>query len=208
MNKWTRLWEKCRTNGTKKENMIVIILIGVLLFIIAIPTKENSENKSVFLDSKNAMVEEEEKAFGQEKSDLKKEAIEYADYMAARLEEALSQVENAGKVKVVVAVKSSAQQIVEKDHSTSRSNTTETDSGGGSRSINNLESSEETLYITDAQGNRIPYVTQVFEPEITGIMIVAQGAGKQNVNSDITKAVQALFGIEAHKISIAKMKTE
>lgn len=207
MNKWTQLWEKCKANGTRKENMIVIILIGVLLFIIAIPTEKNNKNKSVFLDTENTIVEEE-KENALPKTELQMEALDYAGYITAQLEETLSQVENAGKVKVLVAVKASARQTVEKDRSTSRSNTTETDSEGGSRNINNLESSEETLYITDAAGNKIPYVTQVFEPEITGIVVVAQGAGKQNVNSDITKAVQALFGIEAHKISIAKMKTE
>ena len=41
MSKWKTIIEKYAGNGLKKENMIVCILIGVLLFVIALPTKEN-----------------------------------------------------------------------------------------------------------------------------------------------------------------------
>lgn len=187
-------------NQLKKENMIVFILLGVLIFIIALPTKENKVEKSVLTDSKNEIIG------AQEKETLKD--ADYVDYLEEKLEYTLSFVEGVGKIKVMVTVSASQREVVEKDLVTTRSNTVETDSEGGTRSINNLENTETTLYTTDAQGNQIPYVTQVCEPEITGVMVVAQGAGRKNVNSDITEAIQALFGIEAHKIKIAKMKTE
>lgn len=209
MNKWKDVLEKHTKNGMKKENMIVFILLGVLLFIIAMPTKENNSpnnsKKSGFLDSKNEIMEKQEI---QHAETAKTQTEEYADYLEKRLAETLSSMEAAGKVKVMVTVNATTREVVEKDHATIRSNTTETDSEGGSRNINNLESNETTLYTVDAQGNQIPYVIQVFEPEITGVVVVAQGAGKEKVNSDISEAIQALFGIEAHKIKIVKMKTE
>lgn len=62
MSKWKDLWEKYGKNGMKKENLIVIILTGVLLFIIAMPVKENKSDKSVLTDSKNEIISEKKNA--------------------------------------------------------------------------------------------------------------------------------------------------
>lgn len=206
MSKWKSILEKCIGSKLKKENMIIFILFGVLLFIIAIPTKENKSGKSVLTDNKSKIIEKE--------NDIETTATtetleqEYITYLEKKLENTLSFVEGVGKIKVMVTVSNSQKEVVEKDRITNRSSTTETDSEGGTRNVNNTESTESTLYTVDEDGNQVPYVTQVYEPEITGVMVVAQGAGKGNVNSDISEAIQALFGIEAHKIKIAKMKTE
>ncbi|MBQ6886625.1 MAG: stage III sporulation protein AG [Lachnospiraceae bacterium] len=204
MNKWKSIFEKCMGNGLKKENMIVFILLGVLLFIIVYPIDENKSEKSVLLDSKSEIIKEE---INTSTTSNNKET-DYITYLEEKLENTLSFVEGVGKIKVMVTVSTSQKEVVEKDRAIQRSNTTETDSEGGTRNINNTESTETTLYTVDGNGNQIPYVTQVYEPEITGVMVVAQGAGKENVNSDISEAIQALFGIEAHKIKIAKMKIE
>jgi len=208
MSKWKDLWNKYGKNRLKKENMLVILLTGILLFIIAMPVKENKTEKSVLMDSKSEIMDEKNSMSQQEISETEKQAVEYADYLEEQLEEALSMMDKVGKVKVVVMVGASQKDVVEKDRSIVRSQTSETDSEGGTRNINNTENSEATLFMTDENGNRLPYVTQVFEPQIEGVMVVAQGAGRENVNSDITEAIQALFGIEAHKIKVVKMKTE
>ena len=41
---------------------------------------------------------------------------------------------------------------------------------------------------------------------VCGVVVVAQGAGKATVDARILQAVKALFSVEAHKISIVKMK--
>lgn len=208
MNKWKDLLKKYAKSGLKKENMIVIILTGILLFIIAMPVKENSKKESVLMDSKNEIMDEKQGALQSEVWQEEEQSMRYADYLEKRLEETLSMMEKVGKVEVMVMVSASKRDMVEKDRSTIRSNTAETDSEGGTRKVNNTESSETTLFTVDENGNQIPYVIQVFEPEIEGVMVVAEGAGREKVNSDITEAIQALFGVEAHKIKIVKMKTE
>ena len=52
----------------------------------------------------------------------------------------------------------------------------------------------------------MPYVIKQLQPEIEGVFVIAEGGGDENVQLQITEAVQALFGIEAHKIKIAKRK--
>lgn len=208
MSKWKDLLTKYAKNGLKKENMIVIILTGILLFIIAMPVKENKINKSVLMDSKSDTMDEKQGTLQSETAETEEQLIRYADYLEKRLEETLSMMEKVGKVEVMVTVSASRKDIVEKDRSTVRSNTAETDSEGGTRQVTNTENSETTLFTMDENGNQIPYVVQIFEPEIEGVMVVAEGAGRERVNSDITEAIQALFGVEAHKIKIVKMKTE
>ena len=42
-------------------------------------------------------------------------------------------------------------------------------------------------------------------PQIEGVLVLAQGGDNAVVSANITEAVMALFGIEAHKIKVMKM---
>lgn len=44
--------------------------------------------------------------------------------------------------------------------------------------------------------------------EVLGVVVVAEGAGTATIDAKILDAVKALFGIEAHKISIVKMRSQ
>ncbi|MEI3340576.1 MAG: hypothetical protein V8R80_12125 [Eubacterium sp.] len=46
------------------------------------------------------------------------------------------------------------------------------------------------------------------EPEIEGILVVAQGGGNTAVAENISEAAQALFSVEAHKIKVVKMNLQ
>lgn len=208
-----------------KDTYIILILAGILLFIIALPTKkdspsgevtssENGKASALFSDQQNQgntdgvktgtlqseMTGEKDKAAGSTEA--------YADYLEKKLEAILSSVEGVGAVQVMITVKSSEEQIIEKDIPNSRSIITEEDAEGGNRNSNDMTSEEKTVYITDAEGNQIPYVVKKLEPDIEGVMIVAQGGGNAIVNKNITEVIQALFGIEAHKIVVVRMKTK
>lgn len=45
-------------------------------------------------------------------------------------------------------------------------------------------------------------------PEVCGVVVVAEGAGNATVNARISEAVKALFSVDAHKISIVKMRSQ
>ena len=59
--------------------------------------------------------------------------------------------------------------------------------------------------IYDGNDETFPYVTSRQNPQIEGVLVVAQGGGNARVNSDISEAIMALFDIEAHKIKVMKL---
>ena len=71
------IWNKLLEN--KKNQWLILLLVGILLVVIAIPTKSSSEEKSV-VDSKNWSTSETEQ----------------------RLENILSQMQGIGEVHVMI----------------------------------------------------------------------------------------------------------
>lgn len=65
-----------------------------------------------------------------------------------------------------------------------------------------LENGEETIYETDSNAST-PYVIKTIFPKVEGVVVVAEGAGTGKITQTITETVQALFDIELHKIKVA-----
>ncbi len=194
----------------KKENFIVILLIGVLLLVIAWPVSEKEDDviiKSGISDTVNATIVQTQAEEGEGTQGAGQEWLAYADFLENTLEEVLSTMEGAGKVKVMVTLKSSGETIVEKDVTTGIDASTQVNADGGSHNTSGNEKTGETVYV---QQDRIsyPYVKQIISPQVAGVVVSVQGADNQTINKNITEAIQALFGIEAHKIKIIKMSSK
>ena len=81
---------------------------------------------------------------------------------------------------------------MEKEQPVNRSATNESDTQGGSRIVNQVETGDSTVYRTDGTASE-PYVVKTLSPEIEGVLVVAEGAGSGSVNKTVTEIVQALF---------------
>lgn len=196
-----------------KDQFVICILAGILLIVIAMPTSKNpvkQNSESVLLDSEADIIEvKEQKEYnsiytGEEITSVE----EYERYVENKLEHAISVMEGAGKVKVMVTVNSSKELVVEKDIPMTRNNTVENDAEGGNRTINELEDMEETVYSKESDGSSHPYVIKTLQPVVEGVVVVAQGGGSQTVSKNIVEVIVALFDIEPHKIKVVKMKSE
>ncbi|ODM07677.1 hypothetical protein [Eisenbergiella tayi] len=190
-------WKKKLT----KENMAILALLGILLMVIALPVKktENAGDETGLSDTGSDTMKTSET----EKNDGDGS---YTQEVENRLEALLSSMDGVGEVKVMVTLSSSVEQVVEKDVPYSMDTTKETDSAGGSRDVVNSKQEETTVYVTDQAGNKTPYISKTLEPAIEGVTVVAQGGGNAVVQKNITDVIQALFGVEAHKIKVVKMK--
>lgn len=204
-----------------RDQFVICILAGILLMILAMPGKELSmaDDKSAEADigyqdeketGKYGLLDSSSDTIKEDIGEMEKkdETEEYAGYMENKLEQAISVMEGAGKVKVMVTVSASKELVVEKDMPVIRSSTVENDSEGGSRNANEYENAEETVYSKKSDGSASPYVIKTLQPVVEGVVVVAQGGDRPEVRKNITEAVVALFDIEPHKIKIVKMKSE
>ncbi len=193
---WRRseLENKIKFPQLKKQQILLIFLIGVLFLIIAIPTEKKDKPQNVEVD------ERREKAIVL--SNSKEE--EYVKNMERKLKNTLECVEGVGKVDVLITLKSTGQKIVEKDRNSNRKYSDEKDASGGIRQVKDEQQEKQSVYIQDTDGSQKPYISKETLPEIAGVLVVAQGGAKPIVIQNITEAVQALFGVEVHKIKIMK----
>ena len=176
----------------RRENLFVLILAGILIFIISLPTgREQGKSK----EPKEEMDEEKE---SHEK--------DYATSLEERLEALLWQMDGVGRTKVMITLKTSEELVVEKDNARSYSHTSEEDSAGGNREITQTQSSPNTIFITEA-GESSPYVVKTIFPKVEGVVVAAEGAGSGMIDKNITDLIQTLFGIEAHKVRVVKMES-
>ena len=70
--------------------------------------------------------------------------------------------------------------------------------------ISNVDSVEEETIYQENDSGKYPYVVSWTNPKVTGVLVIAEGGGNTKVKAEILEAVQALFGIEPHKIKIMK----
>jgi len=110
-----------------------------------------------------------------------------------RLEEALSQVEGAGEVKVVLTLKSTARQILAQDGKTAQRG-------------EDLDSSLTTVVVSQGSGTQGPVTVQQLSPQYQGALVVCSGGDDPSVRLHMVEAVSALTGLGADKISVCKGK--
>ncbi len=201
--------KKKLTGKFTRDNFLIILLAGILLLVIVWPVKNEDTDKNAGIqsgqwDSKGDIMNLQSDSI-QNTSERtctgSAELYTYASYLESSLEKLLGTMDGVGEVQVMVTLKNSGEAVVEKDKSTVRNSTTEVDSAGGSRNTADISDEEETVY----GGSNAPYVIKVLSPSVDGVVVSAQGGDNARIIQNITEAIQALFGIEAHKIKVVKM---
>ena len=183
----------------KKKQLLIVFLVGVLLLVIAIPVPPSEKTREGDRYPAEKQTKEQSEYAGEVGS-----LAEYEAYLEKRVASALECVEGVGKAEVVITLKSSSQKVVEKDQASDNRTTDEEDSAGGTRTEESRASEKSSVYEQGSDGSRTPYVSKELTPEIAGVVVIAQGGDNPVVVQNITEAIQALFGVEAHKIKIMK----
>lgn len=225
-DKVTAKWKQ-KLGHMKKEDYIVLLLAGVLLLILSLPTErekrtdnaksgqeENRQEGGSITDLTESAESKEAGESGDSGAKSEKsinnnsyELDVYVDGLERRVEEILSGMEGVGKVRVMITVSDTGTEILERDRETTVNNLEETDNAGGSRKSTENGQREEVVYSRDADGSEIPYVVQRKLPEITGVVVTAQGAGNTTVKENIIGAVGVLFNLNEHRIKVIRMKS-
>lgn len=174
---WKTILRKIK--NLKRSDWLIVLLFGVLILIIAMPTKNSKQEQSKQLsDKEEKTAEETEPVVTQE---------EYCKNLETELEELLSTMSGAGQVKVMITLKNDGEKVLDKNISTDE---------------DSYVSSTVVYQYADEEG---PYITSSILPEVEGVVVVAEGGDDAVVCTNILNAVMSLFPVEAHKITIVKM---
>ena len=186
----------------KRTDWIAIALTGVLILIIAMPSSSDTGKRS------ESFFLEKETNEGSEIKSVEKEENEavYAEYLEKRLEEILTEADGVGRVKVMITLSDSGENVVEKDRKEQQQEVTEADTAGGSRVTKEADMEQATIY-KESGNEKVPYVQKELLPSVEGVLVVAEGGGNPTVVSEISGTVMALFKVEAHKIKVVKMSS-
>ena len=178
-----------------KNKWLVMLAVGLIFLILAFPFgSEKKEDLEESSDSVSLQREETETAAA---------AVSYERFLEQRLEDILSHVDGVGQVEVMSVLKSSEEKVWRVDRDTSYSITQETDQNGGSRRVESQAVTENTI-LSGQTGKEEPLLAKEMKPEISGVIISAEGGKSPQVQAEISAAVEALFDVPSHKIKVLK----
>ena len=188
-------------NKKKIENLVffVVILIVTIVIINIIwnGDKDSSNDKGIQNDTSKQLASSNTSSL-QVSSNTTNE-------LEIKLEDILSKIQGVGEVNVFINYSESSEIIPMYNESTQTSNTEETDTSGGTRTIEETDSQKEIIY-EESDGEKTVITQKVIEPQIEGAIITAKGAGNAEVKTSIIQAVEAVTGLATHKIQVFEME--
>ena len=140
----------------------VILALGLILLLL--PEKETQANESVITQESINILPIEE-----------------------ALAEILSQVQGAGKVKVMLTEAMGQETLYQNDTS-------------------GTNDKQDTVIISDSDRNELGLVRQINPPVYMGAIVLCQGADSSAVRLSLVEAVSAVTGLSTDKIMVLKMK--
>ncbi len=166
-----------------KRNKILILIIIAAIFILAF-WNFDSDDKT----QKNNISENESHPL----------IDEYIEENEKRLEEILTAVQGAGRVKVMISVVEMSEKVIATDKKTE----TKQDVKNDSSVRNSLQENTTVIYGTGSEEK--PFVVKEKLPVPSGVVVTATGAGDESVRLELYEAVKALYGLSGHRIKITK----
>lgn len=184
-------------NLSKKTttNLIIVFCLGLALILVA----------DFYRDIRGGGTAEEgiygENTQGQAEAYDSTEP-EYVRNLENELSSILAKIQGAGRVSVMITLKSGKEIIPAKDESISDKVTDEKDTNGGTRTINEKTTDDEVVFTSGQGGNSKPLVIKELNPEVKGVIVVAEGAKDSKVKLMISQAVQTVLDIPAYRVTV------
>lgn len=189
-----------KNNKKKVENLIFFVVILIItIIIINIIWKEDKSSSN----EKNLQNDTSKQLASTNQTSLEVSSNENNE-LEKKLEEILAKIQGVGEVKVFIKYSESSEIIPMYNENTQTSNTEETDTSGGTRTIQERDSQKEIIY-EEKDGEKTIITQKIVEPQIEGAIITAKGAGNVEIKTSIIQAVEAVTGLATHKIQVFEM---
>jgi stage III sporulation protein AG len=171
--------------GRMGQWVLAILCLAVLVVIYAVFSADGGSDVPV-----------DESATGQSGG------VSYDD-IESRLEEILSQIEGAGKVRVMITYATGTETVPAMSTDSQSSVSEQSDETGSWQK--SAESSEQSSPVTSRSGGEVLVLTEKM-PQILGVMVVAEGAGDLSVRLALQRAVETVLQISSKKVDVFPME--
>lgn len=189
-----------KNNKKKIENLIFFVVILIITIVVINIIWNGDKNSSNSEETQN----DTSKKLATTNTTSVETSSNSTNELEIKLEEILSKIQGVGEVDVLINYAESSEIIPMYNENTKTSNTQETDTSGGTRTIEETDSQKEIIY-EENDGEKNPITQKVVEPKIEGAIITAKGASSAEVKSSIIQAVEAVTGLATHKIQVFEM---
>ena len=179
-------------NNKKKIENLVFLLVILIITVISINVIWNGDKKK----EDDTSTESNTKQLAKNNNDTDNETT-----LESKLENILSKINGVGKTDVMLTYTESTQMVPVYNKTEKTSNTDESDSGGGTRKIEESDVSQEVVY-EDENGKNVIATQKTVSPKIEGAIITAEGASNPTIKTSIIQAVEAATGLSKHKIQV------
>lgn len=191
--------QKEDANNKKKIENLVFFVVLLIITIVVInliwngntqETKQENNTNSKQLASSNVTTNKDNNIT--------------TDNLAEQLETILSKIQGVGTVKVFISYSESSEIIAMYNETKKNSNTQESDTSGGNRTIQETDSQKEVIF-QEENGEKTPVTQKVVQPKVEGAIVTAKGASSAEIKANIIQAVEAVTGLATHKIQVFEM---
>ncbi len=175
----------------QKNTLFIIFLIGILLitFLPKFTQKTNVVKSDINIETS--------KDFSNDDS--------YEGKLEQRLEKILSDVEGAGDVEVMIVISKSSEIIVSEDLEETNNLVSETDSNNGIRTTEQVTTKKSTQTLGQ---NETPLILTELVPEVSGVIIVSEGAGDIHIKDSLIRSVSTLLEIPSYKVEVLQKRNK
>lgn len=168
-------------NSKKAKIVLVLLLCSIMVIIYFVPEKSNKSQNSVI--NNNTVVEKTKEQ---------------------QLEEVLSNIKGVGKVSVMITYESGSEVVCANNIETQTNTVTEKSENGGIKESETIIENKSPVTVGSGDGED-PLVIIEKEPEIKGVIVVAQGADIITVKMNLQKAVETVLQVDPSQVDIFAM---
>jgi stage III sporulation protein AG len=130
----------------------------------------------------------------------------YQAKLAQEAERVIGQIRGSGRVVISITIAGTPENVLAGNTQVNTRRTEEKDQSGITRvTQEQTDSSQPVITRQSASGDR-PVVTRTTAPKVEGVLVVSSGASDPRVRTEIFRAIQVLFNVPAHKVSVLPMK--
>lgn len=169
----------------KNKYVLIVVLTGI--FLILLPTGGLGGGRGEAESPAAAPAMAENSSFSLEEHER-------------RISEALSQIDGAGEVTVVLTLQSSGERVLATDTRSSNR------AARGDAGDVTTEMTETAVIVSAGSQHQSPVSLMYIYPEYLGALVVAQGADSAAVRLELLQAVAGLTGLSTDRITVTRMK--